>query len=905
MGQRTAGRRRASSRVGRVGPGSLGARLLTVLLVPIIGLQVFAFREVQGHNRSAASAAQVSARVALLQYSGQLIVPLYVELTATDGIAQGEQLGLSRNVLTEAVGLNFIDMINTARAQLDESLDGLATAWPDERLPSGVTLGEEVAEIRLDLARVRAQFDAAEQRASDVTAVFARIVALVDQINSQSSTIFEQSATTRELAGIGAETEEFLQLLEYATTELRFVTEAGISAGDNDQIYGAIVTSGSFQSSLDRLRSLLEPQRREAFDTMVSGDAFERMDAALPTWVSTLVGLGQQVATVLDDPVAVELMVDTVVASFDRLTDLQSYGMTFLPEEVQRAEAIQASAERSRHDAMVVMIAAVAASLVLLGLVLISILRPLRRLARQSQLVVDGDLALAPMRPTGPTDIRVVMRTFNEMVTTLRAYDAQVRKLALGEMQIDRTLPGPLGDTLRQSVSHLATVTSRLHASEAAANVQARTDSLTGLSNRSAALEHLAKLSVQARLDSTLSAIVFLDLDGFKSINDTQGHGEGDLILGKIGARLKEACPDHLVARIGGDEFIVLIDRVEGQDEATELARYLLDIVSAPCAGTTGQMFTISASAGVALVDGHNDPLDSIAQADSAVYHAMERGRGRVEVYDARLARDIEERADMALTMRQGITGNQFSLRLQPIIDIATKEPVGAEALLRWNRPGIGEVGPNDFIPIAERTGVILDLDAWVLEQSVGILREWQQHPLTTGLRMAVNISGRNIVDGSLSPLLARLCERAEVDPSLIDLEITETHLVADVARASSVVDDLRRQGIKVAIDDFGTGYSSMSYLHQLTVDTLKIDQVFINGICDSDLDRTIVELLLRLGDSLGLKVVAEGVDSEDKLIELARMGCPMAQGFYIARPMSIADATVWLRQQVTLASLL
>nr|MBP6489174.1 EAL domain-containing protein [Ilumatobacteraceae bacterium] len=257
------------------------------------------------------------------------------------------------------------------------------------------------------------------------------------------------------------------------------------------------------------------------------------------------------------------------------------------------------------------------------------------------------------------------------------------------------------------------------------------------------------------------------------------------------------------------------------------------------------------------------------------------------------------------LTMRQGITGNQFSLRLQPIIDIATKEPVGAEALLRWNRPGIGEVGPNDFIPIAERTGVILDLDAWVLEQSVGILREWQQHPLTTGLRMAVNISGRNIVDGSLSPLLARLCERAEVDPSLIDLEITETHLVADVARASSVVDDLRRQGIKVAIDDFGTGYSSMSYLHQLTVDTLKIDQVFINGICDSDLDRTIVELLLRLGDSLGLKVVAEGVDSEDKLIELARMGCPMAQGFYIARPMSIADATVWLRQQVTLASLL
>ncbi|HAP75393.1 MAG TPA: hypothetical protein DCR14_04860, partial [Acidimicrobiaceae bacterium] len=170
--------------------------------------------------------------------------------------------------------------------------------------------------------------------------------------------------------------------------------------------------------------------------------------------------------------------------------------------------------------------------------------------------------------------------------------------------------------------------------------------------------------------------------------------------------------------------------------------------------------------------------------------------------------------------------------------------------------------------------------------------------PATAHLRLAVNISGRHIIDGRLASLLDALCRRAMIDPSLLDLEITETHLVADVARAGAVVDDLRQQGVHVAIDDFGTGYSSMGYLHRLTVDTLKIDRVFVAGMCDDRLDRSIVELLLRLGDSLGMHVVAEGVDSQEKLDALREMGCHLAQGFHIARPMPVADATTWLRDR-------
>ena len=905
MTRRSARQLRASARVGRFGPRSLAARLLVVVLVPMIGLQVFAYREVQHQRAAAASAATVRSQVALLQRSGRLMAPLYVELIATDGLTRAEEIGIDRTRLADILGVDLLTLLTQARIDLSAGLEAMRLSTNGFVLQSGVVVGDRIAELELELAQIRGQFDSRTQQLDDVRRVFSMFLDLLADITASTSQEFDTAATTRELADIGDETEQLLASLAAATNELNLAAKASIAGGNAQMVIDAVVNAGAFEASLARLHDMLDDDRHSRLDELLSSPSFAAVDAALPDWVLNLAGVSSPDGDLIDNENTVQSIVELLTASFDRLNDLQAYGDSFLADQVEHATELEIDAQHARSLAIKVMIAAIVVSLLLLALVLVSILRPLRRLTRQSRQVVHGDLALAPMKPTGPTDIKVVMRTFNEMVTTLRAYDAQVRRLALGDTEIDRTLPGPLGDTLRQSVSHLAAVTSKLHASEAAANVQARTDALTGLANRTAALEQLARLSMQARLDGHRSAIVFLDLDGFKSVNDTQGHGEGDRILGEIGARLKQACPDQLVARIGGDEFIVLVDDVDEQDEVTALARRLIDVVSAPCTGTTGQLFTITASAGVAMVDGAANPLDSIAQADSAVYHAKETGRGRVEVYDERLARDIEDRADMALTMRHGIAEGQFSIKLQPIIDIATKEPVGAEALLRWNRPGIGEVGPTEFIPIAERTGVILDLDAWVLEQSVGILREWRDDPLMSSLRIAVNISGRHIIDGTLSPLLARLCAREGVDPGMLDLEITETHLVADVARASSVVDDLRRQGVKVAIDDFGTGYSSMGYLHQLTVDTLKIDRVFVAGMCENPLDRTIVELLLRLGDSLGLKVVAEGVDSEDKLIELAALGCPWAQGFYIARPMMIDDATVWLRQQVTLASLL
>jgi diguanylate cyclase (GGDEF)-like protein len=891
-----------SSRVGRFGPRSLGFRLLIVLLVPIVGLQVFAFREVRRQQESADAAAEVSRQVQLLRDAGSLVAPLYLEVTGTHATVQAEAMGIDRTELASRTGVDFSGYVQAARTDLDAALADLVTRDGDLFLADGQQLATHAAESRTSLAAMRTDFDRGGMTMARVNAGFIAITGLLDEVHATAALRLAGSATTTELARIAGETDQLFSMLGYAARELDAIADHGIAGDATGSVAESVEAAGSFAAAERQLRRSLDPARLADFDALTKSPDFVRVDTALEQYIDTLthpkvVGPGET------PQVITPLMVDLFTSSVNRLRTLQTYANEFFDAQAIRADAIQHDAAVTRREAIVVMVISIVLSLVLLVLVMRSILRPLSHLVRKSRQVSSGDLAVATERPSGPTDIRVVTGAFNEMVTTLNAYEVQVRRLARGDTKVDPNLPGPLGDTLRQSVSHLAEVTSQLHASEAAAVMQARTDALTGLANRTSALEDLAVIVMQARTTGDTGAIVFLDLDGFKSVNDTQGHAEGDRILVEIAIRLRAACPDHLIARIGGDEFIIVIQHARSIDEVVELAGTLITVVSAPVEGSGGQLFTLSASAGVALVDGTRDPLGALAQADSAVYHAKERGRGRVEVFDERLAEVIEERADMALSMRHGIAAQEFALKLQPIIDVATKQPIGAEVLLRWNRPGVGEVGPTEFIPIAERTGVIVDLETWVLEQVVNIMREWRLHPTTARMRLAVNISGRHIVDGNLASLLEGLCERASVDPSLLDLEITETHLVADIGRAQAVVDELRVQGVRVAIDDFGTGYSSMTYLHQLTVDTLKIDRVFVSGMIDDRLDRTIVELLLRLGDSLGMNVIAEGVDSEAKLALLKELNCPWAQGFYIAKPMGIAEATQWLRQQEALAS--
>ncbi len=900
---RPARARPRSSRVGRFGPRSLTARLLAVTLIPMAGLQLFALREVDRQRKVASSADIAAEQMVILQRAGTVIVPLYFEHTATLGIGRAEALGLDRELVADVIGVDFITILTESRAELDEGLAALRAVAGDTVLATGETFDDALTTALEQLERVRSEFDGRRLDPDTVDGAFSALIDTLSELQATADRSLDSTAATPGLILIDRRVDHLHSALRHATLELRYLAEAGTLGSVNAPVMEMVMEAGAFDAAIHDFPEHLTAECLAELNEMLAGDSFADVARYRPDFVVRLVAADGGPVDVVADADTVQAIVNLLLASFDRLRDLQVFADDLLEEAVGDARRIADDAQGAHHLALAVMIAAAVTSLLLLGLVVRSILRPLKLLARKARQVQEGDLDVRASKPSGPTDIRVVMRSFNDMVTTLRGYDAQVQRLAAGDTRIDDSLPGALGETLRRSVSHLATVTHQLHESEAAANAQARTDSLTGLANRTRALEHLAEMALDARTTGRRGAVVFLDLDGFKSVNDSEGHAEGDYVLGQIGARLSDANRTHLVARIGGDEFVVLVADADNVDDVTILARDLIALISRPCNGLSGRLYSLSASAGVALVDGTRDPLAVVAQAGSAVYHAKERGRGRVEVFDNRLATEIEDRAEMALTMRQALADGQFNLALQPIIDVATMRPVGAEALLRWRRPGLGEVLPNDFIPIAERTDVILELERWVLEQAVVILREWRIDPATAHLRLAVNISGRHIIDGRLADFIEVLCRRAKIDPTLLDLEITETHLVADIARASGVVDDLREQGVKVAIDDFGTGYSSMGYLHRLTVDTLKIDQVFVAGMCDDRLDRSIVELLLRLGDSLGMRVVAEGVDSEDKLEALRAMGCHLAQGFHIARPMPVEDATQWLRARTGAAA--
>ena len=888
-------RDRDSSRVGRFGPRSLTFRVLLVVLVPMIALQYLTFRDARDERHKADAATLVGERLNVFQHTAALVVPMTIEVTVEGGIARGERLKVTRFQM-DRMGQPAIDSFLEMR---DDSVKRL-----DAELQTLDQLGVDVNRVQDLLTPLREQWNSPEELDENlIDKAWGELRTEIIDLNQTAADNLRQVATTADLLSVANETEQMVAVLQYGSDELWHTMMAAVSGDPQTHLEHMVDSEGALNASLDRFQQVLPTDRSAELEQLRSGLEFTALDATRETFMKRVTAAVINDSKVVTDPDDVQVAVSTVGISMQRLDAIHEFGNRFFAAEAQIADEIRHDAVEARWVAVGIMALTALVSLVLIVLLMRSILRPLSRLMRQSRKVQKGELNLEPVKPSGPTDLRVVTRAFNDMVSTLQSYESQLDRLARGETKVDQSLPGPLGDTVRRSVSQLATVTAQLHASEAAANLQARTDSLTGLANRTAALEHLAILAMQARQHEQPGAIIFLDLDGFKSVNDTQGHAEGDRILVEIADRVRDVCPGEMVARIGGDEFLVLVEQAHSLDAVTRKAHDLIAVISRPVTGTSGTMFMLSASAGVSLIDGHRDPLSCIAQADTAVYHAKERGRGRVEAYDSRLAHVIEERAEIALTMRQGLAERQFSLALQPIIDVATSHPIGAEVLLRWNRPGMDDIGPAEFIPIAEQTGVIVDLETWVLEEAIAILRDWRIDPVTSGLRLAVNISGRHIIEGNLAPLLEELCSRAQVDPGLLDLEITETHLMSDVFRSIVVVDDLRAQGVNVAIDDFGTGYSSMSYLHRLTVDALKIDQVFVSGMVEDHLDRTIVELLLRLGDSLGLKVIAEGVDTEQKLALLKELGCPWAQGFHIARPMSIDDATRWLKQQQALAA--
>jgi diguanylate cyclase (GGDEF)-like protein/PAS domain S-box-containing protein len=415
---------------------------------------------------------------------------------------------------------------------------------------------------------------------------------------------------------------------------------------------------------------------------------------------------------------------------------------------------------------------------------------------------------------------------------------------------------------------------------------QALHDGLTGLPNRKLFLDRLEHAMSRARTSGEPVGVLYLDLDGFKRVNDSLGHNAGDLLLRTAAERLAGVLRPHdTVARLGGDEFAALL---EDADQATveTLAQSCIDALSRPFL-IHGREATVSVSIGVVPgATGYTDADEVLRDADVAMYAAKSRGKACYQVFETRMHEQLLDRLDQETRLRDAVHRGELRVHLQPVVAVRDRRVAGVEALVRWEDPERGLRQPGDFVPLAEETGLITEIDRWVLFEACRTVRRWQEaEPETAPAWVSVNLSAANLEVPDLTDRVAYALATSGLPAGCLVLELTETVLMRDVAVTSARLDELRALGVKIAIDDFGTGYSSLGYLRDFPVDVLKMDRSFITGLVGNLRQQELVSAILQLGETLGLKVVAEGVETEEELRLLTEMNCRWAQGYHLGRP--------------------
>jgi diguanylate cyclase (GGDEF)-like protein len=435
-------------------------------------------------------------------------------------------------------------------------------------------------------------------------------------------------------------------------------------------------------------------------------------------------------------------------------------------------------------------------------------------------------------------------------------------------------------------------------------------DALTGLPNRLMFTERVRTAMSLARRNDTRLALLLVDLDNFKSINDTLGHGAGDLVLQEVGARLRtiiretdavahEIDPDGFlpVSRLGGDEFLVAVTDLASGEEAAIVARRILGALRVPLTVGSNEIF-VGASIGISVFPDDGADFESVFRnADVALYHAKDAGRNTSEFFSAAMNETAMYRMLIETSLRRSLERDELSVHYQPQVDVHTGRLLAAEALLRWTHPDIGPVSPSQFIPLAERIGMIAPLTEFVLHSASKSLRHW--HDLGgTGLRVAVNLSTQLFRQRDVLQRLVDIPQMYGVDPSCVEFEITETTLLDSPADAERILTMFRERGFRVALDDFGAGYSSLSHLRRFALDTLKIDRSFIRDLLVGPRDLDIVGALITLANRLGIEPVAEGIEEPEQRDALIACGCRVMQGFLIGRPMPAYAMSALVTQQ-------
>jgi diguanylate cyclase (GGDEF)-like protein len=463
---------------------------------------------------------------------------------------------------------------------------------------------------------------------------------------------------------------------------------------------------------------------------------------------------------------------------------------------------------------------------------------------------------------------------------------------------------------LRHRVRYMLRAFRDRKAAEAQVTRLAYYDELTGLPNRAYLRRHLGNLVEQTKRRGQCGAVVSLDLDGFKRVNDTLGHAAGDLLLGLVAQRIAGCfgeggpasrasvveAPVDLLAKLPGDEYVAVLAGLFDSEDAVRFGERVREHLAEPFSIGDDEVF-VTVSVGIAPFPAAEEaPEHLLRNADAAMYDAKREGGNRLELYRDELGKKARQKLEIENSLRRALDRNEFELFYQPKVNCRDGVVVvGTEALIRWRRPGHGLVPPLDFIPIAEKTGLIVPIGAWALITACRQTVEWMEQGLPK-LSIAVNISARQVRTQELTSQVRAALSRTGLPPELLELEITEGILMEDVKLAGRVLGELRDLGVRVAIDDFGTGYSSLGYLRNLPVDTLKVDRSFVRDVTTNQDSAAIATAILAMSKSLRLNVVAEGVETQEQLDFLIEHECPEVQGFFFSKPLPSAEFVEWLR---------
>jgi len=420
-------------------------------------------------------------------------------------------------------------------------------------------------------------------------------------------------------------------------------------------------------------------------------------------------------------------------------------------------------------------------------------------------------------------------------------------------------------------------------------------DSLTGLANRNALEEHFVATRVQAEREGVKFAVLFLDLDNFKHINDTLGHTIGDCILKEVASRLRSVVRSYdLVARLGGDEFIMVLNQVNSRMEIEPVLKRIAGVLQ-EVIHVQQHTLQLTASIGVAMFPESGDNIDAMLKsADIALYRAKDKGKDTYVFYEKDMQLELHTKLALQQDLRQAVDKSQFELLFQPYFDLTTKKLKGLEALIRWNHPQLGTLSPHNFIPLAEETGLIIPMGLWILQEAASQAQLWLKQGFQ--IPVSVNLSPRQFVDSEMIQKFKTVLRDTGLDPKFLEFEITESVAMHNQANAVQKLRELRDLGALITLDDFGTGYSSLSYLKNMPIEKVKIDQSFVRNIITDPQDSIIISTIISLGHSLGFQVCAEGIETEGQRDLLESLGSDMGQGYLMCRPLAADDMRSWLQ---------